>query len=271
MFSIIKFFLILLSPIFIFILFMVFLIFSHYYYFRVVKNMKPIPSDRKPTDFFYRPDPSFFKKIFWSFPQRFSLDKIQRDPNEFKPHSLHLFVGKQGSGKTTAMCHMLLTLKSKYPRSKIFTNMDFEYQDGEINHWHDIIEHDNGTHGCIEVLDEIHTWFSSNESKNFPPSMLSTISQQRKSRKMILGSAQVFSRVAKPIREQTYRVYCPRTFFGCITRVKVTSPEFWNDDKQKFNQFERSYWFVHDDILRNSFDTYKKIQKYKDIGFKEEK
>lgn len=270
MWSIIKFILILFSPVIIFFAFMVLLVFMHYYYLRVFKKMKPIPSDRKPTDFFYKPDTGFIKKLFWSFPQRFSLDKIERDPNEFKPHSLHLFVGKQGTGKTTAMCHMLLTLKSKYPKCKIFTNMDFEYQDGEINHWHDIVEHDNGTRGCIEVLDEIHTWFSSNESKNFPPSMLSTISQQRKSRKMILGSAQVFSRVAKPIREQTYKVYCPRTFFGCLTRVKVTSPEFWNDEKQKFTQFERSYWFVHDDILRNSFDTYKKIQKYKEVGFKEE-
>lgn len=270
MLSILKFLLILLSPIIALIVLLILFIFGHYYYLRIVEGLEPIRTDRSLNDFFYKPDTGLIKRLFWSFPRRFAIDKIETDPNEFKPHSLHLFVGKQGTGKTTAMCHLLLTLKSKYPKCKIFTNMDFEYQDGEINHWHDIIEHDNGTHGCIEVLDEIHTWFSSNESKNFPPSMLSTISQQRKSRKMILGSAQVFSRVAKPIREQTYKVYCPRTYFGCVTRVKVTSPEFWNDEKQKFNQFERSYWFVHDDILRNSFDTYKKIQKYKEIGFKEE-
>lgn len=270
MLGIIKFFLIILSPIFAIILILFLCVFFHYYHLRVFCKINPIPSDRSPNDFFYKPDKGFLKRVFWSFPKRFAVDKIERDPNEFQPHSLHLFVGKQGSGKTTAMCHMMLTLMSKYPKCKVFTNMNFEYQDGEINHWHDIVEHDNGHYGCIEVLDEIHTWFSSNESKNFPPSMLSTISQQRKSRKMILGSAQVFSRVAKPIREQTYRVYCPKTYFGCVTRVRITSPEHWSDEKQKFKEFTGSYWFVHDDILRNSFDTFAKIQKYKEIGFKEE-
>lgn len=214
--------------------------------------------------------PSIIKRIIIDFPRQLSLDIYNRDPLEFKEYGLHMFCGEQGSGKTTAIVHLLHTMKKKYPKVKIRTNMDFTYQDGEINHWKDIVQNDNGIYGQIEVLDEIQTWFSSNQSKDFPPDMITEISQQRKQRKMLVGSAQVFSRIAKPIREQTTFVYCPMTIAGCLTIVRVTKPHFWDDEKQCFKRYIKTYFFVHSAKLRNSFDTYKKIEKYKEQGFKED-
>ena len=99
--------------------------------------------------------------------------------------------------------------------------------------------------------------------------MITEISQQRKQRKMLVGSAQVFSRIAKPIREQTTFVYLPFTILGCFTVVRVSKPEFWDDEEQKFKKYLRSYFFVHNKKIRESFDTYKKIEKYKEDGFQE--
>ncbi len=87
---------------------------------------------------------------------------------------------------------------------------------------------------------------------------------------MLIGTAQVFQRIAKPIREQTTLVYLPRTFFGCFTTVKVCLPESWNEEKQKFIKTEKRYFFIHDKKIRNAFDTYHKIERYKKIGFKDE-
>lgn len=210
-----------------------------------------------------------FRRLVIDFPKQYVEDLYNRDPYDFMEHGLHMFCGRQGAGKTVALTELMLRWKKRYPKLKINTNMCFRDEDGVIEHWHDIVGNNNGTHGAVMTLDEIQTWFSSNQSKNFPPEMITEISQQRKQRKCILGSAQVFSRIAKPIREQTTYVYMPRTFFGCLTIVRITRPEFWDDEKQDFKKYIKTYFFVHDNNLRTAYDTYKKIEKYKEGGFKE--
>lgn len=206
---------------------------------------------------------SIIRRIFWDFPARIVDDAFNRDPFEFEEYGLHMFCGRQGSGKTISLVQLLIEMKKKYPKVKIATNMFYKNEDGIVDHWKSIVNQNNGTNGQIIVIDEIQTWFCSNQSKSFPPEMITEISQQRKQRKMIVGTAQVFSRIAKPIREQTTYVYCPHTFMGCLTIVRVSRPEFWNDEKQKFEKYIRNYFFVHDDVIRNSFDTFLKIEKYK--------
>lgn len=214
--------------------------------------------------------PGFFKKLLYHFPKTFIDDMFNRDPDEFREYGLHMFCGEQGSGKTTAIIELLMRMKARYPRSKIRTNMNVAFEDGKIDHWKELVHNENGIYGQVEVLDEIQTWFSSLQSKDFPPEMITEISQQRKQRKMIVGSAQVFSRIAKPIREQTTFVYCPMTLFGCMTIVRVSKPQFWDDEEQRFKKFIRTYFFVHTKELRNAFDTYLKIEKYNKEGFKED-
>lgn len=214
--------------------------------------------------------PSILKRIFFQFPERLSKDIYNREPGEFQEYGLHMFCGEQGSGKTTSVVHLLQVLKDKYPQCKIRTNMNYTHEDGQITHWKDLVSNSNGIYGQIEVIDEIQTWFNSLQSKDFPPEMLTEISQQRKQRKMLIGTAQVYSRIAKPIREQTSFVYLPFTILGCLTVVRVTKPQYWDDNNQKFTRYIKNYFFVHTDDIRNAFDTYMKIQKYKKGGFKSE-
>lgn len=211
---------------------------------------------------------SMFKRLFIMFPRQLVIDIFERDPNDFDYYGLHMFCGMQGSGKTVSVVQFLKRLKKMYPMLQIYTNMGYDEQDGKITHWKQIVERSNGTKGIVEVIDEIQAWFSSNQSKDFPPEMLAEVSQQRKQRKMLIGTAQVFGRIGKPIREQTTFVYIPRTFFGCLTVVRRTRPELYNEQTQKFDKFEKTYFYVHDEIIRNAFNTYERIKDYKDIGFK---
>lgn len=210
---------------------------------------------------------SFFKRLFIEFPKRFALDYFERDPNHFNEYGVHVFVGEQGSGKTTAVVHKLLQLQKRFPQLIVRTNMDYKYQDASLNHWKDLVQNNNGELGQVEVIDEIQTWFNSNQSKNFPVEMLTEVSQQRKQRKMIIGTSQLFNRMAKPLREQVNFVHCPMTLFGCLTIVRVTKPKFWNDEKQIFTRFIKTYFFVHTEEIRNAFDTYQKIERYSETGF----
>jgi hypothetical protein len=253
----IKILLVMLSPVFIEIILVLFFIMME---IKKGKKIKKSESTYKRKSVLYR--------LFYEFPKRLAHDIVNRNPDEFKEYGLHMFCGEQGSGKTISVVEMLLRMKEIYPQVKIRTNMSYLYQDASIKDWKDLIKNENGEYGQIEVLDEIQTWFSSMESKNFPPEMLTEISQQRKQRKMLIGTAQVFSRIAKPIREQTTFVYCPLTVLGCLTIVRKTKPKYWDDEKQVFKRYIKTYFFVHTDKIRNAFDTYKKIERYSVKGFK---
>lgn len=254
--QLIKILLVMLSPVFIEIVLVLFFIMME---IKKGKKIKKSQSTYKRKSVLYR--------LLYEFPKRIAQDIVNRNPDEFKEYGLHMVCGEQGSGKTISVVEMLLRMKEIYPRVKIRTNMFYKYEDAEIKDWKDLIKNENGEYGQIEVLDEIQTWFSSIESKNFPPEMLTEISQQRKQRKMLIGTAQVFSRIAKPIREQTTFVYCPMTLLGCLTIVRKTKPEYWDDEKQVFKRYIKTYFFVHSDKIRNAFDTYEKIERYSKIGF----
>lgn len=236
-----------------------FLINFVYFKFKGYKMKGKVPSVKKA---------GILKRIFIQFPRRLVLDIYNRDPLAFMEHGLHLFCGEQGAGKTVALVEMVQRWKQRYPKMKVYTNMCLKDEDGQINHWKDILEHSNGEYGVVEVIDEIQTWFSSLDSKNFPPEMITEVSQQRKQRKAIVGTAQVFSRIAKPIREQATYIYLPMTIFGCLTIVRKTKSEWWDNEKQRFKRYCGFYFFVHTDEIRNSFDTLKKIEKYSRKGFK---
>lgn len=213
--------------------------------------------------------PSKLKRLFKEFPEAVARDLLSRNPNEFKEFGFHCFCGEQGSGKTVSLVQRIIELKQKYPKVKVLSNFDCEYSDGVVESWRDIVFENNGVKGIIIALDEIQNWFSTAESKDFPPEMLQEITQQRKQRKMILGTSQRFQRMAKPLREQINFLYEPFTILGCLTVVRVIKP-FVDDDGQldrKRSRKVRRYFFVHGDGVRNSYDTYQKIARQANGGY----
>lgn len=207
-------------------------------------------------------------RLWWDLPRRYILDKYTLNPNKFYLKGVHIICGCQGSGKTITLTYILMQLKSKYPNLKIKTNYFYKYQDEPITHWKDIVSSTNGEYGEIDVLDEIQNWFNSLQSKDFPPEMLQEVTQQRKQVKCIFGTSQVFMRIAKPLREQIDYIYLPHTFMGCFTVVKVCKPDVSQLDGTSV-KYKTCKWFcfVHNDKIRNAFDTYKKIETLSTDGF----
>lgn len=154
----------------------------------------------------------FFKKLLIDLPKQYKEDLFNTSPDFFRPQGMIIFEGKQGAGKTVSMVEYALRLKEMYPLSLTMSNFCFKNEDFKITHWHDFINKKNGIFGIICMLDELQNWFSSNDSRNFPPEMLDTISQNRKNRRTILGTTQNFHLLAKPIRTQTVEVRRCATF-----------------------------------------------------------
>lgn len=119
----------------------------------------------------------------------------------------------------------------------------------------------NGYMGVIYIIDEIHLYFNSLNSKNIPVSVMTEVSQQRKQRKLIIGTSQVFARLAKPFREQADNIIICKTYFGTITKQSVFESETLVDDSSGHlvgNRLKYGYFFQTRE-LRNSFDTYQKV------------
>ena len=211
-----------------------------------------------------------FKQLFYDVPRRYVMDLYSREPGFFQPKGIHMFCGEQGCGKTIAAVEMMLRLQKQYPQAKMITNFGVTSENDELKEWQQLLTYTNGHQGVIVGIDEIQNWFNSLQSKDFPPEMLTEITQQRKQRKIIFGTSQVFSRVAKPIREQTYMLYEPTTIFGCITIVRkyeVTTDVSGLTDTKKYRG---CFFFVQDEELRNAFDTYRKVETLSNEGFKSE-
>ena len=209
------------------------------------------------------------RRLLIDFPAAIARDILNRNPNEFRESGLHVFCGEQGSGKTVSMVQRMYELKQRYPKVKILTNFDCDFADGTVTDWRDIVFKNNGVEGIIIALDEIQNWFSTAESKDFPPEMLQEITQQRKQRKMIIATSQRFNRTAKPIREQVKYLYEPFTVLGSLTFVRCIKP-FIDDDGQldrKRSRRVRTYFYVHSDFIRNSFDTFQKIERQANGGY----
>ncbi len=215
--------------------------------------------------------PSWFKSFFYLFPTRFLKDLFDRDPEYFTHQGCIIYTGRQGYGKTIAMVEQCMIWQREYPKAKVITNLCYAKEDDKLLSWEDLIDYKNGIQGVIVLIDEMQNWFSSNQSKNFPPEMLEVITQNRKNRRVIMGTAQSFNRLAKPIREQATEVRKCFTAFGCITFVHRVYAELdSNGDVEKWKH-RGFYYFVHTDELRDSYDTYKVIESLRLSGFQEKR
>lgn len=165
----------------------------------------------------------------------------------------------------------MMLMQKEYPSCKVLTNLAYTKEDIALNHWKQLVDFKNGIYGVIAAIDELQNWFSSNQSKNFPPEMLQVITQNRKNRRVILGTAQNFYMLAKNIRSQCTEVRECFTIFGSLTIVRKREPVLDNDGNVVEWKNRGMYFFVHDKELRDSYDTYKVIESLKNSGFIESK
>lgn len=208
-----------------------------------------------------------FARLFFDFPCRFVMDLLEKEPGFFPYQGCIIFCGRQGAGKTVALVEFMRKMQREYPKSKVISNLDYKYQDDELNDWLPLVTYKNGIYGVIAAIDEMQNWFSSNQSKDFPPEMLQVITQNRKNRRIILGTSQVFTRLSKPLREQATEVRECHTFFGCITFVFRKEPILGSEGEVIDYKSRGFYFFVHDKELRDSYDTYKVIDSLAESGF----
>ena len=172
-----------------------------------------------------------------------------RNKEELTCTGINIFCGSQGSGKSLSMIHYLKKILKDYPKAIVVTNIEFNFPvENYVKKYEgfDDFKIENGIYGVIYVLDEIHLILNSLESKGVPLSVIVELSQQRKQRKCIIGSSQVYSRMAKPLREQIKNVVMCKNYFGLFQfnyLIDAFETEEGADGKLKYSKLKTSFFF----------------------------
>ena len=194
-----------------------------------------------------------------------------KNPEELDVTGINIFTGSQGSGKSLSMIHVFKKLIYDFPKAIVVTNLEFNFEiPNKIKKYEGFqdFQIENGIYGVIYLLDEIHLILNSLESKGVPLSIIVELSQQRKQRKLILGTSQVYSRMAKPLREQIRNIIICKNYFSLFQinyLVDAFESQEDNNGKLKFKKMKVSFFFHRkEDYL--AYDTYKKMDTYVGIS-----
>lgn len=200
---------------------------------------------------------------------KYKKDFKKNNPTYFDPDGLLIFCGPQGSGKTLSAVQYCRKILGRYPKCIFVTNVAIE----GLPETTTVIPYDglsslsdiqNGTEGVLYLIDEIHLEWNSLESKSISIEEMTEFAQQRKQRKHIVGTSQVYMRLAKPLREQIKRVVLCQNFFGIIQHnVEIDGTTATEKDGHLNAEVKGNYYWFHTPDLYGSYDTFAKMHRYK--------
>lgn len=203
-----------------------------------------------------------FRTIAYRF--RYSRE----NPTEFRQVGIRIFCGSQGSGKTLSAVQYIKRVLKRYPKCILVTNTDIS----GLPETTQVIEYDgidclknvnNGIEGVLYFIDEIHLELNSLESKNIDVDTMVELSQQRKQRKHIVGTSQVYMRMAKPLREQVKDIILCKNYFGLVQFNKhINGFESYEQNGKLVASVVASYIWFHRPDLYECYDTYAKMKRY---------
>ena len=187
-----------------------------------------------------------------------------KNEDQFPYSGIWLFTGAQGSGKTLLLMHCAKQILEEYPKAILVSNISIYGTPSYVYRGiEDFETYNNGADGTIFLIDEIHTLFSSLQSAKMPESTLTVWSQNRKNRRVILGTSQRFTRVAKGIREQTtYNYECCHPLFGRIFSYRIKDGDDYDDAGKYVGESEpHRYFYIPKVSVMRMYNTLEVVRK----------
>lgn len=211
---------------------------------------------------------NFFKFIYFSWCDLIRKIRSGRS-KEFDGYGVHMYVGLPGSGKTISVVEYLNRLKEKYGDGiKIYTNFRYKFETAPVRSWRDLINYPGP---AVFVLDEVQLTFNSRSWKDFPPDMVTLLTQNRKMGKQIITTSQSFERVDKVFRELVNYVIECRCVGGRWVFQKWFEKEDYvlggANDNIRHRRRSKRYNFIARDDIYNSYNTLLRLDDLKKEEF----
>lgn len=205
--------------------------------------------------------------INWFRSAAYSLAFLRANPDYFEPDGIWCFCGAQGQGKTLSAVQTLLKLHAAYPHAVIVSNMAISGVDTvPFTDYDQIASTTNGLKGVIFFLDEAQSIWNCLEARGIPIEELATLCQNRKDRRVVIFTSQVYGRVAKQIREQyKYVVLCRKVlkFIQFNTVVNPVVDGYTSEDDGHFQgEIIKHSIFFHSPDAYKAYDTLNKIERF---------
>jgi len=215
--------------------------------------------------------------------------KSKRDPDEFIYNGSQMFHGMQGEGKTVSMYKYAMDLFNAYKKSIIVTNLhlthlapvpiseiasisDLQATGGDydwskqyiyVSTFDEVMQAlrtaRNGKYGVIFMIDEIHNYFHSHDSKSQPMWVTQVFSQQRKQHLVILGTVQDWEDLIKLIRRQAKNLVLCHKIGYFITQTVVDPRMMEVEYGEQYFPIKRKGFFFLSREIRDGMDTYQVI------------
>lgn len=194
-------------------------------------------------------------------------------PDWLRLNGILCFCGEQGSGKTLSAVQYVRNVCHMYPRMKVISNIELCLDvDNVILPYtgvEQMLSFSNGEYGVLYFIDEIQLEYNSLESRNIDLRTFEMVSQQRKARKHIVGTSQVFGRIAKPFREQfKYAVLCDN-IIGSLFRQEIFRAKnvaYEDDIRTELVAQGVKYYFASPDMWA-MYDTSQIVRRVRNNGF----
>lgn len=188
----------------------------------------------------------------------------KRDKGKKFPTGTRVYTGHQGSGKTLSLTKYAFDVKEAFPKCVIFSNVNLfgiEYCPiSDSNGLKSAISFKNGSDGVLILLDEAHLYFGRKDG--IPLDLLTCISQQRKDRRRLVFSSQIWEELDISLRKQVKEIVSCRTLFGFLQVNIVSDGETLHYDKL-IGEFvaDKLYteMFKHNQEYYDRYDTFQKI------------
>lgn len=185
---------------------------------------------------------------------------------EFPYSGLWIFSGAQGSGKTLLAMHCVKHILETCPKVKLVSNINIFGTDAipyqGLKSFH---QHYNGQYGTIFLIDEIHTLYNSLMSANMSVSQITEWSQNRKNRRLILGTTQRYSRAAKGLREQcSWHYECNRALFHRFYSFHIKDGADYDDQGIYIGEPTKRFWYVPNVSVMRMYNTREVVKPIKE-------
>lgn len=192
---------------------------------------------------------------------RFAAD----NPDYFYPAGIWMFCGPQGSGKTLSAVQCLKKVAADYPKAIIASNMPLFNLDRPyipFETYDQLISIKNGIEGVIILIDEFQVWYNCLESKEIPIEEVAAFCQMRKDRRVIIGTSQVYKRVAIQIREQLQYLIDCHNLFTVAQLNYLLDPQSGTEENGHLDCDKlATRFFFHSPDMYRAYETLNKIER----------
>lgn len=200
--------------------------------------------------------------------------KWNRPPKNQFPTGTTVYKNHQGSGKTLSMVHDAMDLADLFPNCKIYSNVKIKFNRPYYFYETDrdlecALADANGAAGVLILIDEAHLYFSKRNGISLES--LTAISQQRKDRRLILMTSQIWEELDISTRKQVKTIVRCNCYFN---RLQIN--QYFDGHSLKYDNRINDYVanklyttiFKHNQELYDSYDTYQKIIPNKDLDIR---